>query len=94
MSDSMVFRHVVGKSTLKEGITVHKDFEQWFEAPESGTKKEITLIFDKGKKTSVILRTLNNRGRHAQIKYETTRHSEFRQWLQSVFEKSAEQTVG
>lgn len=42
MTESRVFSHVVGKSTLREEITVHKDFEGWFESPEAGSKKEIT----------------------------------------------------
>ena len=28
----MTFKHLVGKSTLKEGITVHKNFESFFES--------------------------------------------------------------
>jgi hypothetical protein len=94
MKETKVFRHVVGKSTLKEGITIHKDFEDWFDSPEVGSKREITLIYDKDKESNVILRRLNNRGRHVQIKYETTKHSQFRDWLQVVFRGSGEQTTG
>jgi len=89
-----VFRHVVGKSTLKEGVTIHKDFEDWFDSPEVGFKREITLIYDKDKAINVTLRRLNNRGRHVQIKYETTKHSQFRDWLQAIFKASSEQTIG
>jgi hypothetical protein len=39
------FKHLVGKSTLKEGITIHKAFESFFETPGSGQKKEITLLY-------------------------------------------------
>lgn len=94
MKDSKVFRHVVGKSTLRDGITVHKDFEDWFESPGAGSKKEITLIYDRDKETTVILRRLNNKGKHVQIKYETTKHSQFREWLQVVFRMSREQAIG
>ena len=94
MSQAKVFRHVVGKSTLKEGITIHKDFEDWFDSPEVGSKREITLIYDKDKEVNVILRRLNNKGRHVQIKYETTNHSQFRDWLQVVFRASSERTIG
>jgi len=94
MKEAKVFRHVVGKSTLKEGITIPKNFESWFDSPEVGSKREITLIYDKDKEINVILRRLNNRGRHVQIKYETTKHSQFRDWLQAVFSESGEQTTG
>ena len=94
MKETKVFRHVVGKSTLKEGITIRKDFEDWFDSPEAGSKKQITLIYDRDKGIGVILRRLNNKGRHVQIKYETTKHSQFRDWLQVVFGASREHTVG
>lgn len=90
----MVFKHVVGKSTLKEGITIHKDFEDWFDSPEVGSKREITLVYDKGKEVSVLLRRLNNRMKHVQIKYETKRHSQFRNWLEEVFKASRDMMVG
>jgi hypothetical protein len=35
----MIFKHLVGKSTLKEGITIHKEFEDWFDSPLVGCKK-------------------------------------------------------
>jgi hypothetical protein len=35
------FKHLVGKSTLKEGITIHKGFENFFESPELGQKKNL-----------------------------------------------------
>lgn len=94
MKETKVFRHVVGKSTMKEGITVPKDFEGWFDSPEVGRKKEITLIYDKDKEINVVLRRLNNRGKHVQIKYETTKHSPLRDWLLLVFGQSRQQTTG
>lgn len=94
MKESLVFRHVVGKSTLKEGITIHKDFEDWFDSPVGGTKKEITLIYDQNKKTQVTLRRLNNRRKHVQIKYETIKHSQFRDWLNDIFKDSSDRTIG
>ncbi len=93
MKEAKVFRHVVGKSTLKEGITIHKKFEDWFDSPEAGANREIVLIFDKDKEINVILRRLNNRGNHVQIKYEANKHSQFRDWLQVVFRGSGERTI-
>jgi hypothetical protein len=94
MQEPIVFRHIVGKSTLKEGITVRKDFEDWFGSPEIGSKREISLIYDKDKVISAILRRLNNREKHVQIKYETARYSQFREWLQAVFKESIKQATG
>jgi len=94
MKEIRVFKHVVGKSTLKEGITIHKDFEDYFDSPEPGFKREIILIYDAGKETKVTLRRLNNIKKHVQIKYETQKHSQFRDWLRDVFKASSDKTVG
>lgn len=94
MKETRVFKHVVGKSTLKEGITVHKDFEDYFDSPEAGLKREITLIYDQDKETKVTLRRLSNIRRHVQIKYGTAKHSQFRGWLKNVFKASSGKTVG
>jgi len=82
----MIFRHVVGKSTLTEGLTVHKDFESFFESPEPGNKRDITLLFGAGQSTTVTLRKLNNARHHVQIKYEKRAHLPFLNWLNDVFE--------
>ena len=94
MQEPAVFRHVVGKSTLKEGITIHKDFEDLFDSPGISSKRGITLIYDKDKEVDVVLRRLNNRGKHVQIKYDTTKHSPFRDWLRDIFKASLDMTVG
>ena len=67
----MLFKHFVGKSTLKEGLTISRDFEGWFESPEKGCKRQIKLIFDDNKEVFATLRRLNNAVGHVQIKYET-----------------------
>ncbi len=82
----MFFRHVVGKSTLKEGITIHKDFEAFFASPEPGNKREITLLFDDGQSSTVTLRRLNNARQHVQLKYESKSHLPLLNWLNEVFE--------
>ncbi len=82
----MTFKHVVGKSTLKEGITIHKDFESFFESPEPGKKREVTLLFGDGQSTTATLRKLNNARHHVQIKYERKEHRPFLNWLNDVFE--------
>ncbi len=42
---AMSFKHLVGKSTPKEGITIHENFESFFESPDLGEKKDITLLY-------------------------------------------------
>ena len=82
----MIFRHVVGKSTLTEGLTVHKDFESFFESPEPGKKRDITLLFGAGQSTTATLRKLNNARHHVQIKYEKKANLPLLNWLNDVFE--------
>jgi len=81
----MIFKHFVGKSTLKEGLTISRDFEGWFESPEKGCKRQIKLIFDDDKEVLATLRRLNNAVGHVQIKYETKRQKDFRKWLNEKF---------
>jgi len=89
----MIFKHVVRKSTLREGIAVPKDFEEWFQSPEAGSKREITLVYEK-QEINVTLRRLNNRKKHVQIKYETKKQAQFREWLWEVFKASRDITIG
>lgn len=81
----MIFKHFVGKSTLKEGLTISRDFESWFKSPEKGCKRQITLIFGDDKEVFATLRRLNNAVGHVQIKYETKRQDDFRKWLNEKF---------
>lgn len=90
----MIFRHLVGKSTLKEGITVHKNFEIFFDSPDSGHKKEIVLLFGDNQSAKVILRRLNNKRNHVQIKYTCDAHVPFINWLNAVFVATRKGTVG
>jgi len=78
------FRHVVGKSTLAEGIAVPKDSESWVRAPASGERREITLLFE-GNRTKATLRRIANARGHVQIRYETREATAFRGWLRRVF---------
>ncbi|MCK4734906.1 MAG: hypothetical protein KAT65_20805 [Methanophagales archaeon] len=88
----MIFKHFVGKSTLKEGLTISRDFEGWFESPEKGCKRQIMLIFD-DKEVSSTLRRLNNAVGHVQIKYETKRQKDFRKWLNEKFKYSEDDKI-
>ncbi len=90
----MTFKHLVGKSTLNEGITIHKNFESFFESPEAGFKKEITLLFGEGQSIRVILRRLNNIRGHVQIRYTSKSHASLIEWLNNVFIATKEGTIG
>lgn len=78
------FRHVVGKSTLTEGVAVPKNLEAWIRAPAAGEKREITLLFELNATKATLRRIANARG-HVQIKYETMDAFAFREWLKTVF---------
>ena len=90
----MTFKHLVGKSTLKEGITIHKNFESFFESPDLGQKKDITLLYGNNQSVQVVLRRLNNVRKHVQIKYTSKIHTPFTDWLNETFTETRKGTVG
>ena len=90
----MTFKHLIGKSTLKEGITVHKNFESFFGSPDSGQNKGITLLYGNNQSVQVVLRRLNNVRKHVQIKYTNKIHTFFVDWLNEVFTETRKGTIG
>jgi hypothetical protein len=90
----MNFRHLVGRSTLKEGITVHKSFESFFETPDIGSKRGITILFGNGNSTTAVLRKLNNVRQHVHIKYTSKANMPFIDWLKEMFPATASGRVG
>lgn len=80
----VTFRHVIGKSTLVEGMAVPRELEEWMCAPAAGEKRGITLLFESGETKATLRRIANARG-HVQIKYETRDANAFRVWLKKVF---------
>jgi len=90
----MTFKHLVGKSTLKEGITIHKNFESFFESPDSGHKKDITLLYSNNQSVQVVLRRLNNVRKHVQIKYTNKTKASFIDWLNEMFVETRKGTIG
>ena len=79
-----VFKHIVGKSTLKEGFAVPRDCEDWMCAPAKGCKREITLAFD-GQSIPATLRRVDNEQGSVQVKYENRDGEPFRIWLITTF---------
>jgi hypothetical protein len=90
----MRFKHLIGKSTLKEGITIHKNFEGFFESPDSGQKKEITLLYGHEQSVTVVLRRLDNVRKHVQIKYANKTRAPFVDWLNEVFAETKKGSIG
>jgi hypothetical protein len=91
---TMRFKHLIGKSTLKEGITIHKNFESFFESPESGQKKEIILLYGNDQSVTVIMRKLDNVKKHVQIKYTNKTQVSFVDWLNKVFAQTKKGSIG
>jgi hypothetical protein len=90
----MTFKHLVGKSTLKEGITIHRNFESFFESPDSGEKKHVRLVYGKNQSVQVVLRRLNNVRKHVQIRYTNKIEASFIDWLNETFAETRKGTVG
>ncbi len=90
----MTFKHLVGKSTLKEGITVHKNFESFFHSPDLGQKRDITLLYGNNQSVQVVLRRLNNVRKHVQIKYTNRTQTPFVDWLNDIFIETRKGTIG
>ncbi len=87
------FKHLIGKSTLKEGITIHKAFEDFFDSPESGQKREITLLYGNDQSVAVVLRRLDNVRKHVQIRYTNKTQASFLNWLNEVFAETKKGSI-
>ena len=83
------FRHIVGKSTLQEGITVHRNFEVFFNSPEPGSKREITLQAG-NELFKASIRRLNNQRKHVHIDYKKKEYHKFLDWLNDTCKYSAD----
>jgi hypothetical protein len=90
----MTFKHLIGKSTLKEGITIHKGFESFFESPDSGQKKEITLLYGDDQSVNVALSRSNNIRKHVHIKYTNKAQAAFVDWLNETFIETKKGSIG
>jgi hypothetical protein len=88
------FKHLIGKSTLKEGITIHKNFESYFESPDAGQKREITLIYGNEQQAIVVIRRLDNIRKHVQIRYTNKTQQPFVEWLNEVFVETKKGSIG
>ncbi|HSB07112.1 MAG TPA: BglII/BstYI family type II restriction endonuclease [Thermodesulfobacteriota bacterium] len=91
---TITFKHLIGKSTLKEGISIHKNFESFFESPESGKKREIILSYGNNRSVTVVLRRLDNVRKHVQIKYTNKTQASFVDWLNDVFGQTKKGRIG
>ena len=88
-----ILKHVVGKSTLKEGFAVARDSEEWISAPGRGSRRDISLVFD-GEKVTATLRRIDNEQGSVQVKYENRACEPFRVWLATVFAATRTGSMG
>jgi len=79
------FSHIVGKSSLAQGIAIPKSAYPYLSLPEKGGKRLISLIYANNRRSPAILRRLNNLRGHVQIRYEGKTGEQFRQWLLENF---------
>ncbi len=84
MTDTTTFKHLVGRSTLTQGVAVRRDFEDWFDAPAKGEAREIRLLFGSNE-VSATLRRLDNETGSVQVRYQSKKQRGFREWLASAF---------
>ena len=57
-----MFKHVIGKSTLTEGIAIPRSLESWVNASEFGCKRDIILHFNGVRIIATLRRIANARG--------------------------------
>ncbi len=84
MDNLCTFRHVVVQRTLTQGVTVRRDFEGWFRAPEPGKAREISLLFGSDEVQATLHRPAGEDSA-AQVRYVQRRQLALREWLCSEF---------
>jgi len=89
----LTLRHVVGRSTLKEGFTIPRAFQDWVGAPPRGCKRQIALVFD-GQSIPATLRRVDNDQGNVQVRYGNRDGRPFRVWLATVFSRGNQQATG
>lgn len=83
-----LYRHLVTKSTFRDGFAVSRDAEAWFDAPrKAGESRTITMEFDNSS-CPVSLRRLNSASRVVQVRY-TAESKPLKQWIAENFNPNA-----
>lgn len=84
----ITFKHIIGKSTFKQGFTVPKRIYSSLSLPEKGHHREIQLLFETDQIVCAKLYRINNNVGHLQVRYEGQQGEKFRNWLLEIFSKS------
>jgi hypothetical protein len=80
------FLHAVGKSTLRQGITVPVSAQTvWARQIRKGASVPVEIRFGDGRRVQVTLRRIDNARGHLQFRYEAKEQSSLRDYLQSEF---------
>lgn len=88
--DLATFLHAVGRSTLRQGLTVPLAAQNATLADiPKGIAVPVTILFGDGASVEAIVRRINNRIGHLQIRYEGRRQEVLREYLQRAFSEDA-----
>ncbi len=84
----ITFKHIVGKSTFKQGFTIPKRIYSSLSLPEKGHRQEVQLLFETNQIICAKLYRINNDVGHLQVRYEGQQGEKFRNWLIETFSTS------
>ena len=80
------FLHAVGKSTLRQGLTVPVSAQTpWAKRIERGESVSVTISFGGAKSVDARLRRINNTVGHLQFRYESKKEAALRAYLEKEF---------
>jgi len=89
------FLHPVGKSTIKQGMTVPKSAQSgWLKRIKKGEKVPVTICFGENRKVTAWLRRIDNAVGHLQFRYESRQQEELRTYLAESFPESQDKNAG
>ena len=81
----MKFKHIIGKSTFKEGFTVPKSVYPFLALPQKGSKRIIQLLYGENQTVNAKLYHIANAVGHLQVRYGSQEGAIFRNWLTETF---------
>lgn len=85
-SSRVQFLHPVGRSTLRQGITVPVSSQlSWLSQIQKGQKMCVKILFGKGRSVHAWLRRINNAAGHLQFRYESREQAQLRTYLRAAF---------
>ena len=89
-SSSASFLHAVGRSTVRQGVTVPIIAQiGWLAEIQKGQSVPVTLRFADDKSVQAALRRINNAPGHLQFRYESKQQAPLRDYLASIFRDKA-----